>query len=113
MVDDELRAQVPGAPSGHVTQRRRAIAMRSEPRRGTPVQLLHLAAELRAQLGAQQLREERVIAVPHAVLVQRSQQCAAMLKAGEHPLTIRVAGQGIGQLTADRVDHRRPQQELA
>ena len=64
VVDDELRAQVPHLSDGHVTQCRRAIAMRSEPHRGTPVQLLELRAELRAQLCPQQLREERVIAVP-------------------------------------------------
>ena len=113
VVDHELCGQIPGAPRGHVTQRRGAIAMGSEPHRGTPMQLLELAAELSAQLRSQQLREERVIPVPHAMVVQRRQQCAAVLKAGEHPLTVRVAGQGVGQLTADRVDHRRPQQELA
>jgi hypothetical protein len=62
--------------------------MRSKPHRGTPVQVLELAAELRAQLRPQQLREERVISVPHPVLVQRRQQRAAMLEAGKHPLSV-------------------------
>ena len=96
-----------------MTQRRRAIAVRGEPLRGTPVQVLELAAELRAQLRAQQLREERVIAVPRAVLVERSQQRATMLEAGEHPLTVRAAGQRVGQVAADHVDDGRAQQELA
>ena len=113
MVDDELRAQIPHEPGGHVTQRRRAIAVRGEPLRGTPVQVLEAAAELRAQLRAQQLREERVIAVPRAVLVERSQQRATMLEAGEHPLTVRAAGQRVGQVAADQVDDGRAQQELA
>ena len=113
VVDDELRAQVPHLSHGHVTQCRRAIAMRSEPDRGTPVQLLERRAELRAQLCPQQLREERVVAVPVPVVVERRQQRAAMLEAGEHSLTVGAAGQRIGELTAHRVDDRRAQEEVA
>ena len=102
VVDDELRAQIPHAPDGHVTQRRRAIAVRGEPHRGTPVQLLELAAELRAQLRAQQLREERVIAVPRAVLVERQPAARRHARGG------RASADRPSRRSAHRPAHRRP-----
>ena len=68
------RREVPGLRLDRVQQPAGVVAVRGEPDRGAPVQLGQQAPALAAQLGLQQLAEQRVIAVPLAAPVQRRQQ---------------------------------------
>ena len=72
-----------------------------------------LVGELRAQLGAQQLGEQRVVAMPGAALVERRREHAAVLQSRQHRVAVRRPGERVGELGAQRVDDRRAQQEVA
>ena len=109
----QLRREVPGASGGGVAQGGGIVAVRGEPGRGPPMQLRRLVGELCAQLGAQQLGKERVIAMPVAVLVERRREDAPVLQAREHALCVPGAGERVGEVGAQRVDDRRAQQEVA
>ena len=89
------------------------VPVRGEPGRGPVVQLRHFVGELCAQLGAEQLGEERVVAMPGAVLVERRREHAPVLQAREHALGVPGAGERVGEVRAQRVDDRRAQQEVA
>ena len=66
----ELGGEIPGVARGGVAQCAGVVVVGSEPGRRAPVQPRRLIGKLRAQLGAQQLGEQRVIAMPGAVLVE-------------------------------------------
>ena len=109
----ELGGEIPGVARGGVAQCAGVVAVGGEPRRRAPVQPRWLIGKLRAQLGAQQLGEQRVIAMPRAVLVEGRRERAALLQPRQHRVAFGALGERVGQLRAERVDDRRPQQEVA
>ncbi len=89
------------------------VAVRGEPCRGPPLQLRDLVGELRAQLGAQELGEQRVVAMPGAALVERRREHPAVRQPRQHRVAVRRAGERVGELGAQRLDGRGAQQEVA
>ena len=65
-----------------------------------------------AQLGAQQLAHQRVIAVPGPLVAVRRDERVLALEPRQHVVGVRAAGQGVREIAADHVDDRGPQQEL-
>jgi hypothetical protein len=110
---DEVGGEVPGLAGGGVTQRGGVPPVLGGPDGGARVQRLDLVRELHAQLGAQQLGEQLVVAVPDAVLVERRREHAAVLEPGDHRVTVGAAGERIGHLGVERLDDRRAQEERA
>ena len=84
----EVGREIPGAARGRVAQGGGVVAVRGEPRRRAPVQLRDLVGELRAQLGAQELGEQRVVAMPGAALVERRREHAAVLQPRQHRVAV-------------------------
>ena len=109
----EVGREIPGAARGRMAQGGGVVAVRGEPRRGPPVQLRDLVGELRAQLGAQELGEQRVVAMPGAALVERRREHAAVLQSRQHRVAVRRPGERVGELGAQRLDDRGAQQEVA
>ena len=87
--------------------------MRGEPGRGAPVQRRDVVGQLPAQLGAQELGEQRVVAMPGAALVERRREHAAVLQSRQHRVAVARPGQRVGELGAQGLDDRRAQQEVA
>jgi hypothetical protein len=81
------------------------------PGRRPPVQAGQLPGVLVAQLGPEQLGEQGVVAVPGPPGSGGRGEDVLALQAGQHLGAVRVAGQGVGQLAAQPVRHRGPQQE--
>jgi hypothetical protein len=109
----EFGREVPGASPRRVAQGSGVVAVRGEPRRGPPVELRCLLGKLRAQLGAQQLGEQRVVAMPGAVLVERRREHAAVRQPRQHLVAVRRPREGVGKLGAEPLDDRGAQEELA
>jgi hypothetical protein len=78
-----------------------------------PVQRLHPAGLLSLQPGAQQIGEQVMVAPPAAHLIQRHQEQARPLDAGQHRLAAGPAGDRITQLPGQPLQHRGLQQEFA
>ena len=66
-----------------------------------------------SQLQPQQVGEQRLIAKPRAADVERGHERAGVVELLQDPLGPRAAGQGIGQRSADALEHRCAQQQVA
>ena len=87
------------------------LAVAGVPAGRPAVQLRQLGGVLVAQLGPEQLGEQRVVAVPGPVGADRGGEHVLALQPGQHPGPVGAAGQGVGQVAAEALGHRRPQQE--
>ena len=65
------------------------------------------------RLVAQQLGEQRVVAVLLAPVAERHHEDVGPLQPGQGPLAVVAAGEGVGQLAAELVHDRGPDQEVA
>ena len=97
---------------------RLADGLGREPVRAVPVgglapQLGDLPRRLAPELVAQQLGEERVVAVLLAPVAERHHEDVGPLQPGQGPLAVVAAGEGVGQLAAELVHDRGPDQEVA
>ena len=97
---------------GGVAERLRRAPGVDVPVRGAGVQPAHVGGCAEAQLRAQQLAQQRVVAVPGPVVAERGDQRVLALELREHVLGVRAAGQPVGEVAADEVDDRRAQQEV-
>ena len=77
------------------------------------MQLRHTLRLLVDQVGAQDVGEEVMVAVPAAAVVEVDDEDVAPLQRFEHRLTALVAGDRVAQRAAQRVEDRLLQQELA
>src|SRR5437773_1183286 len=82
------------------------------PARRPPVQLGDLLEPAVAQLGAQQLREQGMVAVPGPARPQPGREHVVALQPGQHPLAVGTAGQRVRQAAAEPLGDAGPQQEL-
>ena len=65
------------------------------------------------QPGAQCVREEMVVAVPPALVVERDDEHVPALEHLQHLLTVGATGQGIAESARHLIEHRGIEQELA
>ena len=88
------------------------IPSRLVPCRRSRVQPGDLVGMERPQPGAEDLGEERVIAVPASLVVERDDQEVRALELLEPRLAVGLAGDGLAQRTAQAVEDRGAQEEL-
>ena len=105
--------QVPRLGLDRVHQPAGVVAVLGQPHRGAPVELGPQRRRLAAQLGLQQLAEQRVVAIPLAAPVQRRQQHPAARELGQLPMAVVAAGERIRELARHHADDRRAEQEVA
>ena len=86
---------------------------RAQPACRAPVQLAHLGPRLARQADPQQLREQRVVAVPGAVRVEPDDEAVRALEGRERVRPAGLAGDRVREPAAQPVDHRGAQQERA
>ena len=96
-----------------VGQRLAAAAVRREPGARAGVQIGAQARMRLVQPRSQELEEQAVVAEPAPAPVEADDQRALVLEVPERPPAVVPARERVRQLTADAVDHARPQQELA
>ena len=89
------------------------VAMRGEPHGRPRVQPRPQRGSLEAQARAQQHGEQRVVAEPPLVAVDRRQEDPGAVEVGEHPPAVVALGQRVGELAADLFRDARAQQEAA
>ncbi len=89
------------------------VAVRGEPHRRPGVQPRPQRGRLEAEARAQQLGEQRVVAEPALVAVDRRQEDPGAVEVGEHAPAVVVLGQRVGELAADLLGDARAQQEAA
>ena len=105
--------QVPRLRLDRVEQAACLVAVIGEPRRGAPVQAGDLLGGLAAQLGREQLPEQRVVAIPLAAPVQRREQRTAAGERAQPEVPVAAAGQRVGEIAVEQARDRRAQQEAA
>ena len=94
-----------------VADGRHRLAVGGVPGGRPAVQLRQLGGVLVAQLGPEQLGEQGMVAVPGPVGADGRGEHVLALQPGQHPGAVRPAGQRVGQVPAEPVGDRRPQQE--
>ena len=109
----DLDREVPVGGVDRVAQRLGRHAALGVPARGALVEPPQLARQLLARAGAQQLREQAVVAVPLAVRVESEHEPIGALERRQHVRAGTLVGERVGEVGADPVDDRRPQQERA
>ena len=87
------------------------VLVLGEPAGGGPVQRRGLSRGGAAQLQLQQVGEQVVVAEPGPPCVQRHHKSIRLLQILQHPLPAAIAGQQVGELTIDPLQHRGPQQK--
>ena len=88
------------------------IAPRLVPRRGARVQPGDLAGMEDPQAGPEDLREQRVVAIPGPLVVERDDQQVGALQLLQAPLAVRLARDGVAQRPAQAVEDRRAHEEV-
>jgi hypothetical protein len=76
------------------------------------MQLRHVVGVAVAQLGAQQLAQQRVVAVPRPVVPERGDERVLALELDEDVLGAGALEQVVREVAADEIDDRRAQQEV-
>ncbi len=113
VLGDQAACLLPVLAGEGVADRGHRLALLGVPARRAAVQEGDLLGVRVAQVRAQQLAEQRVVAVPVALGVGRCHRRPEVLDRRECERGALVAGQGVGQLGADGVHEAGPQHELA
>ena len=112
-VGGDLVREIPVTAGERVPERRHRLVRRPVPARAEALQEAEVVRARAAQLRAEELQQEPVIAVPDLGPDVAGNEEVRRRELGQHPAAVPPAGQRVGQLGADRVRHRRPEQELA
>ncbi len=109
----DLVGEIPVAACERVPERRNGLVRRPVPARAEALQQAEVVRARAAQLRAEELQQQPVIAVPDlgpGVAGDEEVRCREL---GQHPAAVAPAGQRVGELRADRVRNGRTEQELA
>jgi hypothetical protein len=113
LVGEDVEHPGRGARRDDVRDRLAAAPMVGEPAPRTRVQAAPQPGRLHPQARPQQLGEERVVAIPALVAVDRREEHAGAVQVGERAGAVGAVGQDVGELAAQLVDDARAQEEAA
>ena len=105
-------APLPVAGGLGVTDRVDRVPMMGEPVGGGQVQIPDGVGFAAPKLQGQEIREQRVVAEPRALTIDRNHERVRVLQLDEHPLRAARPGHSVGQRAADPLQDRGAEQQL-
>ena len=112
VVGEQTLRMLPVAGGLDVTDRFDGVPMRLEPVGGDPVQITDGIGLAAPKLEQQDIREQRVVAEPRSLRVDRNDERVRVLQLEERPLRAARSGEAIGERAADPLQDRGAEQEL-
>ena len=109
----DLVGEIPVAAGERVPERRDRLVRRPVPPRAEPLQQAEVVRPRPAQLSAQELEQQPVVAVADLGPGVTGDEEVRRGELGQHPAAVTSSGQRVRQLGTDRVRHRGAEQELA